>query len=297
MAARVLVAISIAAACGFLTLPGAALPASAPPPSTVFEDAVGDAGAAPDIHTVTVSNDESAFYTFHVDLASVYDSASGVFVGIDSDNDPNTGDRSLLGSEYAIGATGADRHPAFFVWDGTTWQDGLIDSSIFVRPTVDRRGLNISVSGGDIGRSTSFTFFVLTFAFAVDASTFSLDLYADLAPDGDPWRYTYQQPFSVILASSRSKVNRAAHRWDITAAAIRSDTAGYVGAEATLGCSARAAGKKLAVLRRVIAPRGAQRTPTALCEFRTPKRRVSMSGTITISYNGALITKTFTARS
>lgn len=73
--------------------------------AATFQDAPGDAGAAPDITTVTVSGNRTGELSFTMPLAR-FDGDAQLFVAIDSDGAGDTGDRNGIEFVFDVQADG-----------------------------------------------------------------------------------------------------------------------------------------------------------------------------------------------
>jgi hypothetical protein len=94
-----------AAAVGALVVVGVALAAN----STFFSDAPGDSGGAPDLGTMTVSSDDSGTVTVTINVANRTELSPSdeVGLGVDVDQNPETGSVYHYGQEYAFAFEGS----------------------------------------------------------------------------------------------------------------------------------------------------------------------------------------------
>ena len=122
-----------------------------------YSDPQGDQqGNAPDVTTITVSNDSSGDITWQIGVANqpTLTADSQVVVWVDSDRNPSTGAPNTLGSEHVF-LVGADGY-SFLRWTGTEY---------VVAPfsTVDVEydaGARIKVNRSELGNTTGFNFWV-----------------------------------------------------------------------------------------------------------------------------------------
>ena len=109
---------------------GTAAPNRVAANSTSYQDSAGENPAAPDITTLTVSNNDAGVVSFKVDIPNrptlTQDLLLLVFV--DTDANPQTGDPDSLGADYVIQIFGGEA--ALFRWDGADFTSGR-------RPTGD----------------------------------------------------------------------------------------------------------------------------------------------------------------
>jgi hypothetical protein len=269
--------------------PASALPA--PPALTVFSDNLGDSGSAPDIDKVTVTNDAFGLNQFHVTLASDFSSTSTLTLFIDADNNPQTGDPSNLGADFALEEYADNGELDFFVWQSAKWVNGLIDSGLTFRQSSDLRSVDLTVDSGDISNTPSFSFSVETTNTAQTANP----VYWDYAPSGGEWSYTFKKPLSLSFGPTASSVDKAKRSWTLLGAVDRSDTGQSIGPESTVACSGTSGRTALqVVLHRIVFARlGAPLV--AVCVFALPKKRAHLAAKMIVGDSGATVSRRFTA--
>lgn len=156
-------------AVGALVLAGVAVAAN----SASFGDAAGDSGTAPDVTGVAISNDDAGNVTIKVTIGnrSTFTATDGVGVGIDADQNPDTG-MVFYGAEFEIDLEGSA--VKFYRSDA----DGLYQEAV-APPSV-----HASFSGGvatftfnaaELGVSSGFNVYALGYG-----STFDLDPAPDI---------------------------------------------------------------------------------------------------------------------
>jgi hypothetical protein len=145
-----------------------------------FADPTGDGGAAADVTSVRVTNDDAGLASIAIQFSNR--SALGneaVVAYLDTDADTGTGN---AGSEYRLRYFGGSvPQMKLEHWDGTAWDENAPQSSFSGAFDAATKTLTFTVSTADIGGTTKFNFFVFT------AATGTTD--QDYAPDSG--RYTY----------------------------------------------------------------------------------------------------------
>jgi hypothetical protein len=287
MLKRVLVA---AVAAAFLAVAAGTAGAAYAPPAS-FTDPAGDAGTAPDVTGVGVTNDQSGLYTFTVSLASDYGDDAEFYLYLDSDKNPQTGDPENLGADYVVYDDHASHSAGLYKWTGSDWDDTSEDTMSF-EISSSLRELTISVGKSELGGSTGFNFF------AVSDNADGSDGHFDDVPSGTgALAYAFQKTLKLTLAGVQTVVMKAQHRLIVAAAAVRSDTGATVGADGAVTCHANGGARALPVSTKAFVSAGSGKGSAAVCQFVLPKKHVKLSATITISYGGATVTKTVSAKS
>jgi hypothetical protein len=171
--------ITFAAALGSAVVLSAALAEGS------MSDPAGDAGDAPDITGIQVSNDSGGTILFRVTVSNLTRS-SLLALMLDTDKNFTTGDQ---GREYRlIWDLREGRNGGYFErWDGTKWFDTR-DST--VRGTQTAAGVEFSINKSDLGGASDFTLKAMTVRFVAGSATAT-----DLAPDGlASWSYYAAPP-------------------------------------------------------------------------------------------------------
>jgi hypothetical protein len=148
--------------------------------SGTYTDPSGDSGAAGDITAVSVIGDKtSGQVVFKITGSNLATSAlNPLFLTIDSDANPLTGDLTDHGSDYWFGMD-ADSY-GFQHWTGSDWVD---TSSLSVQIRGSTSELTIAVNRSEIGNSSTFNF---------NASTwFALGSTSDSAPNEGAFNYSF----------------------------------------------------------------------------------------------------------
>lgn len=263
--------------------------------SATFNDSIGEDAAAPDITTVVVSNDDAGLITFQVNIGNRPALTPDMFMllFLDTDQNASTGATDFLGAEYAIeldpGAV------SLFKWDGTDFTQAPSQASLTYAYS---SGATIRVSAADLGRTKGINFGVE----AVSGVTFDATgnpvfdgVHRDFAPDLGHGFYSYQVLTKLVLTvtafSTSPKPPKAGRTFSVSLAATENDTKGPVRA-GTVVCPATLAGKRAVAVTHVVA------NGIATCVWRIPKTAKGriMRGSITLTLQGAHVTRPFTAR-
>jgi hypothetical protein len=172
-----------------------------------FTDPVGDAGVAPDITNVVVSDDSHGVATVSVTTAG-FTPGDDVIVTLDADKNASTGDDGVdyyYEAYYNVdGSRGWDAER----WTGSEWKT-TPDSKT---ETYSRSGnvFTWTFSQTDIGGSTGFTFFV----FSTHEDTGGNVLGHDYAPDGGGWSFVFTksqgdvEPPTVTASPAHGKAKK-----------------------------------------------------------------------------------------
>ena len=270
--------VALVAACSLASTAGAV---TSPP--VTFTDASGDAGTAPDITAVSVTNDDQGVYTFKVTFATpfVYDAWVALF--LDTDQNTATGDR--FGADYLFALDNSPHSFNLSTWKGSYWLS-LPHTSANVVIAPDKMAATFTVNKADLGNVTKFNFFAQSINGNGAAGHF------DLAPDSG-W-FTYNSPvvFRLFAAASHEGAARAGGMWKVSMSAVRSDTHATVGSGGSIACKATEGARKLAVVSQAFVG------SLAVCTFRVPKtpRHAAVHATVTVSAGGQSASKSFTAK-
>lgn len=172
---------------------GSASRAAATAGSSTYVDSTGEAGAAPDIGSVVVSNDNAGKVSFAVAFAnsSGLSPAELVLVSIDSDRNPATG-TTASGFDYAVAYISGSS--AIVRWDATAQQFAIAPKNTL---TTGWSGstLTFAVSTAELGATTGFRFGVLA-----DANPDDPAAPVDVAPDRGRELWSYDVKLAPTLA-------------------------------------------------------------------------------------------------
>src|SRR5437867_12384008 len=118
-----------------------------------YTDPAGDSGAAGDITSVTVVGDKNAgALLFKITATNLASSETNLlFLTIDSDANPLTGDITDNGSDYEFGVDNSSY--GFFHWNGSDW---VATSDLSVQISGSTSQILISDNRSDLGNSSLF---------------------------------------------------------------------------------------------------------------------------------------------
>jgi hypothetical protein len=263
--------------------------------SQTFTDPTGDSGTAADVTSVVAANDTAGNVTIQIDVAAPFTSTQTIDVLVDSDLNASTGDPNAAGADYDLYSQFSDHTWDMQIWDGSGWSEAPSTQTVHVGYTSTQ--LTFTVNRSELGNTTGLNFWVDS----CDADCSSG--HEDQAPATGTWNY----PLSTttggrtlhlsVLALLAAATGRAGH--DYTAAAVveRSDTGGFLD-QGTVACRATIGGRP--------GPRGTgaivsvtyqgSRISASVCSWHLPKAASgkTMKATVTISYQGATVTRPFT---
>jgi hypothetical protein len=208
-----------------------------------YVDPAGDSGAAGDITAVTVVGDKaSGQVVFRITGSNLATSETNLlFVTIDSDANPLTGDLNDNGSDYWFGMD--DSTYGFEHWDGSRWVDS---PDLTVRITGNTSAITISVNRSELGNTADFNF---------AASTLNLsDRTSDHGPNDGAYNYSLDvngpQINSVDVKTTPSVGPRAGKRFVIVPTGLKLPPDGRPIATPVLpesySCTAKLGAKQLA---------------------------------------------------
>lgn len=285
MLAAMLAALSL----GLVTVASAGTTASR---STTFSDPSGDAGTAADITTVVVSNDSAGQITFQVTAANPFTPTQAVDILVDSDRNSSTGDPQADGTEYDLYQNFSDHSWDLETWNGSAWVEATAFSTVKVSYTTNQ--YTFSVNKSELGNTSSFGFWIDSCDGDCSAG------HEDQAPASGTW--VYQLASAVHLSVAFALTPKTVKAGEIYTAALlvqRSDTSAFLGSEGQVRCKAAVGGKPVTAAGGFFTQtyQGAKVT-AAVCAARATKtaKGKTLTGTITVSYQGATVTRSFSAR-
>jgi hypothetical protein len=261
--------------------------------STSFVDPTSDSATAPDISSVTVSNDDQGVVTFSIGFAELTQLGPTDFVRVYADIDRawSTGDH---GFDVAMHVEGSDT--ALFAYDGSSWNEGDASS---LHSSYAGGVLTISIGLFDLAAIGDFDFFVYSSA--------DRAVRGDYAPDACTPCYDYATKVPLLFErlTAPSSVKAGKTLLGSMIVVTDSDTQGVVTCTAKVG-SARLRGEPGWLNISVFAPRDANGGPSpqighkgyARCSFKVPKNAKGkvISATITAKRSGAVVSRTFATR-
>ena len=270
--------------------------------STTYQDSSGEDAAAPDITTLTVSNNDAGAISFRVNIPNrptfTQDMLIGLFV--DSDNNPATGDTDPLtaGADYAIEIFGGEA--ALFRWDGSGHTRRAGDPPATSLLFAYQGGITVNISSAELGNTRALRFNVLAFSgITIDPATSDLDFtnaVADIAPAAGAGLYQYElkiTPPTLVVKSLKPtpKAPTAGRAFALRLIAARSDT-GAVVQNGRVACVGRVGNARLkAQVQRVVA--GA-----ATCTWNLPAtaKGKTFRGSVAVVFEGLKASQSFSRK-
>ena len=240
-----------------------------------YADPAGDSGAAGDITAVTVVGDKgSGQVVFRITGSNLATSETNLlFVTIDSDANPLTGDLTDNGSDYWFGMDNSTY--GFEHWDGSRWVD---NPDLTVRITGNSSAITISVNRSELGNTADFNF---------ASSTLNLsDRTSDHGPNDGAYNYSLDvngpQINSVDVKTTPSVGPRAGKRFVVVPTGLKLPPDGRAIATPVLpesySCTAKLGAKQLAG------------SGTGGCSIAVPKKKARgkrLTVQLTVIYQGA----------
>jgi len=245
--------------------------------SGTYGDPAGDSGSAGDVTGVSVIGDKQGgqlvFRITGTNLAT--SELNMVFLSIDSDSNPLTGDLTDHGTDYWFGVDN-DSY-GFFRWTGSGWTWGAPTT---VRVTGGGNQVMISVNRSELGNTAAFNFIASTFALSGQAATGSDD-----APNDGMFNYSFDvngpRIDSVDVQTKPSAGPKAGKKFTVTPTGLhlpadgRTNTA--LPTPETYACTAKLGNRTLVG------------TGTGSCTYSIPKKKTRGKRLIvhlTVNYEG-----------
>jgi hypothetical protein len=239
-----------------------------------YTDPAGDSGTAGDLTSVTVAGDKaSGQLLFRITGTNIASSETApLFLDIDSDANPLTGDITDNGSDYSFYV---DNTSYFFAhWDGSNW---VATPDLSVQVSGGTSQILISVNRSEIGNTSLFNFL----SFTVN----STDRVFDLAPNQGAFNYSFDangpQIISVDVKKTPAGGPKAGKRFVIVPTGLKLPPDGQLTPPTILptsySCTAKLGAKKLA-------------TGTGVCSIAIPKKKAKgkrLTVQLTVVYQGA----------
>lgn len=240
-----------------------------------YTDPAGDSGGAGDITAVTVVGDKnSGQVVFRISGSNLATSQTNLlFLTIDSDANPLTGDLTDNGSDYWFGMDNSTY--GFEHWDGSRWVDS---PDLTVRITGGPSGIMVSVNRSELGNTVDFNF---------AASTLNLsDRTSDYGPNDGAYNYSLDvngpQINSVDVKTTPSVGPRAGKRFVVAPTGLKLPPDGRAIATPVLPesytCVAKLGAKQLTG------------SGTGGCSIAVPKKKARgkrLTVQLTVTYQGA----------
>jgi hypothetical protein len=298
----------IAAVAACVAIPAAAsgAPSAAMTPMGVtansqnYTDSSGENPAAPDITTLTVSNDDAGIISFRINVPNRPQLGQDMVIDlfVNTDNNPNTGSLDFGGTDYVIELIQGEAQ--LFKWDGTNFTRRFGDPPAISMSFSYQAGVTFRISAAELGNTTRLGFFVIVESgIAFDPLTGAPDFtnaVADAAPGGGVGLYPYQvivaRP-TLVVRSLRGTpaAPRAGKTFTLRMVAGRSDTGAALQNGRTT-CVGRAGKARLrAQLARV-------QGGAVVCTWLIPANAKGRTfrGSVTVVFEGLRASRSFSAR-
>ena len=257
-----------------------------------FEDSTGEDPAEADITSVVVSNDDAGLITLQVTLSNRPELTSDMHVAVFVDTNKNATDGAgpdAEGTELEIDL--AQNDVALGRWNGSAFDFSAASPSSLIYSYAN--GATFKIKAADLG-STDFNFWVAT------RSGADPDFHYDYAPDAGHGTWNYQvktaAPSSQLKLTTKyftlyPKRPKAPGQLNASFNVLRLDTGAQV-RSGVVTCRATIAGKPVRLLD------AAFFKGTVNCNWQLSKRArgKTLSGTITVAYSGARVTRSFTVK-
>jgi hypothetical protein len=240
-----------------------------------YTDPSGDSGAAGDITGISVIGDKTSgqlvFTIAGSNLAS--SGLNPLFLTIDSDSNPLTGDLTDHGTDYWFGMD--DTGYGFQHWTGSDWVD---TSSLSVQIRGNTSSITISVNRSELGNSSTFNFYASTF--------YVLGSQRDSAPNDGAFNYSFDtngpRIDGVDVLTTPAAGPRAGKRFVVKPSALKLPPDGRTSTTAILpesySCRAKLGARALAG------------QSVGRCTFAIPKKKSKgkrLTVQLTVTYEGA----------
>jgi hypothetical protein len=295
LAIAVAVVVLPTAASGALS--GTAAPNRVAANSTSYQDSAGENPAAPDITTLTTSNNDAGVVSFKVDIPNRPTLSQDLLllVFVDTDANPQTGDPDSLGADYVIQIFGGEA--ALFRWDGADFTRRAGDPPATSLIFSYQGGVTVTISAAELGNTKRFGFAVIAVSgIVIDPATGDLDFtnaVSDVAPAAGAGLYAYEvkiTPPSLVVRrfTPSPRIPTAGRAFTLRLVAARSDT-GAVVQNGRVNCVGRIGNARLrAQVQRVVA--GA-----ATCTWNIPPLAKSKTfrGSVSVVFEGLRASQSF----
>lgn len=198
-----------------------------------YQDSTGEDATAPDITTLTVSNDDAGIVSFRINVPNRPALGQDMLfeLWVDTDNNAATGSADVGGADYVIQLVRGE--VSLYKWDGTDYTRRFGDPSAVTLNFSYQAGLTVRISVSELGNTKAFKFFVVAISgLVVDPVTGDLDgtnSKADIAPGGGvglfPYAVNIAKPTLVVRGvTTTPRAPKAGQSFTMRMTAARSDT-------------------------------------------------------------------------
>jgi hypothetical protein len=263
--------------------------------SKTYPDSTGEDAQAPDITSLTISNDDARNIVFKINISNRPTlTADMTILGfVDADANEQTGDTTTLGADYAIeldpGAV------ALYKWDGSDYTFASEQTSLTF--SYDATGAVIRINAADLGDTKSFKFaWIAVSGITTDASGNAdfTNAHRDAVPDFGHGFATYDVIAKLQLKATAFSLSpnpaKAGKRFSASLAAQESDTNGPVKA-GTVSCAGKIGTKAVPATHSLAAG-------VATCNWKVPSsaKGKTLRGTVKLVVKGTTLTKSFSVK-
>jgi len=254
--------------------------------SGTYTDPAGDSGTAGDITSVTVAGDKgTGQLVFKITGTNIASSDQNLlFLDIDSDANPLTGDITDNGADYSFYVD--NNSYSFAHWDGGHW---VQTSDLSVQVFGNTSQILISVNRSDLGNTSTFNF--VAWSLSVPDKVF------DNAPNDGAFNFSLEangpQIDSVAVQTTPSAGPKAGKKFIVVPTGLKLPPDGRISTSPILpesySCTAKLGAKKLAG------------SGTGRCTIAVPKKKArgkKLTVQLTVVYEGTtkVVPLTFTVR-
>jgi hypothetical protein len=268
--------------------------------SQTYQDSTGENPAAPDITSLTVSNDDAGIVSFRVNVPNRPTLGQDMVIDlfVDTDNSAATGSPEFGGTDYVVELIQGEVN--LFKWDGTNFTRRFGDPPAISLAFSYQGGVTIRISAAELGNTTRFNFFVIVESGIVfDPTTGDPDFtnsVGDAAPGGGVGLF----PYEVIIARPTLIVRgikatpaapKAGQTFTLRMTAARSDT-GAVLQNGRVTCVGRSGTARLrAQLARV-------QGGAVVCTWQIPVKAKGKTfrGSVSVVFEGLRASRSYSAR-
>jgi hypothetical protein len=285
-------AIALAATVGLTALVLAAPAGAANTNPQTYTAPATDPGTADAVSSVVVSSDSSGTISIAVNLAAPLTSTDRIGVYVDSDANPATGDPQTAGADYVLFADASDQSIALGAWNGSTWTNAASSSTL--RAFRSGSQLTFSVNRSELGNTSEFNFWV-------DSCDGDCSPGHDVeVPATGTWSYQIAQSVKLTApALFAPKTAKAGKTYAAAMIVLVSDPSVSFASQGQVTCTAKLGGKPVSAAATVVTAtfQGAN-VSAAGCAVHVGKgaRGKRLVGTITATYAGATVSRTFSVK-
>jgi hypothetical protein len=239
-----------------------------------YTDPAGDSGTAGDITSVTVAGDKaSGQLLFRITGTNVVSSETiPLILDIDSDANPLTGEIAFNGSDYEFQVDNTSY--GFFHWNGSDW---VVTPDLSVQVFGGPSQIQISVNKSELGNTSMFNFFALSFNIT--------DRAFDGAPNQGAFNYSFEsngpQIISVTVKTTPAGGPKAGKRFVVAPTGLKlppdRQTTPPTVLPTSYSCTAKLGAKRLA-------------SGKGVCSIAIPKKNAKgkkLTVVLTVKYQGA----------